>query len=97
MIDKQGVLTDVQWDGPTFKAGLGLGAKLIALNNEEFHAEDLKDAIKAKVTPLELLVKDKNQYRTVRIDYADGARYPKLERVAGTPARLDDILEPRSP
>jgi len=28
----------------------------------------------------------------VRIDYHDGPRYPHLERVEGTPPRLDDIL-----
>jgi hypothetical protein len=28
------------------------------------------------------------------LDYHDGLRYPHLERVEGTPDRLDDILKP---
>jgi len=39
-------------------------------------------------------VRNKDQYRTVLIDYHGGPRYPRFERVAGTPARLDDILAP---
>ena len=37
-----------------------------------------------------------DRYRTVRIDYHDGLRYPRLEREATTPARLDQILTPRN-
>jgi hypothetical protein len=28
------------------------------------------------------------------MDYHGGERYPQLQRVEGTPARLDDILQP---
>jgi hypothetical protein len=44
---------------------------------------------------VELLVKQGDLYRTVRIDYHDGLRYPHLERIDGAPARLDEILAPR--
>ncbi len=97
-VNKEAVLTDVQWDGPAFKAGLTEGATLVAINGQAFDPDDLKDAIKqAKITgaPIALLVKEKNAYRTVTIDYRGGLRYPRFERIAGTPARLDDILEPR--
>ena len=62
------------------------------------NADRLKDAIKAAKTardPIELLVRNGDRYRTVRVDYHDGLRYPRFERVAGTPARLDDILAAR--
>ena len=42
-----------------------------------------------------LIVKDYEQYRTVVFDYHDGLRYPRLERIPGTPDRLGDILTPR--
>ena len=29
---------------------------------------------------------------SVKIDYRDGLRYPKLERIEGTPDRLTEIL-----
>jgi hypothetical protein len=32
--------------------------------------------------------------RTADINYHDGERYPALERVAGTPDRLDEITKP---
>jgi hypothetical protein len=42
--------------------------------------------------PIDLLVKQGETYRTVRIDYRGGTRYPKLERIKDTPALFDDIL-----
>ena len=97
-LGKDGELTAVQWEGPAFKAGLADGMKLIAVNGLAYDADRLKDAVtaaKGAKEPLELLVKAGERYRTVKIDYHGGLRYPRFERVAGTPARLDDILAPR--
>jgi predicted metalloprotease with PDZ domain len=94
-VNKDAVLTEVQWDGPAFKAGLAEGTTIVAINGQAYDEDDLKEAITAAKTspePIELLVKTKNEYRTVRIDYHDGLRYPRFERVTATPARLDDIL-----
>ena len=33
-------------------------------------------------------------YKVVKLDYHDGLRFPHLERVQGTPDRLDDIVKP---
>jgi len=94
---KDGKLTDVKWNGPAFKAGLASGGTVLAINGREFSAERLKDAVAgtAKGEPLELLVKTGDMYRTFRIDYRDGLRYPHLERIAGTPDRLTAILSAR--
>jgi len=94
---KDGKLTDVKWNGPAFKAGLASGGTVLAINGREFSAERLKDAVAgtAKGEPLELLVKTGDLYRTFRIDYRDGLRYPHLERIAGTPDRLTAILSAR--
>jgi len=43
---------------------------------------------------IELLVKNGDHYRTVRVDYHAGLRYPHLERT-GALAFLDQILAPR--
>jgi predicted metalloprotease with PDZ domain len=97
-VGKDNSLTNVIWDGPAFKAGLTQGTTLVAVDGVAYQADRLKDAVKAAkgaAQPIELLVKSGDRYRTVRIDYHDGLRYPHLERVAGTPARLDDILAPR--
>jgi hypothetical protein len=55
----------------------------------------LKEAIataKAGHQPIELLVKKDDRFKTVRIDYHDGLRYPRLERIPGTPDRLGAIF-----
>jgi predicted metalloprotease with PDZ domain len=95
----KGNVVDVVWDGPAFKAGLTTASKLIAVNGQELTPELLLEAIRAaKGTnqPIELLVKTFDRYRTVRIPYFEGLRYPYLERIDGTDDRLTTILKPRS-
>jgi len=94
---KDGKLTDVRWNGPAFKAGVASGSTVAAINGREFSAERLKDAVGAtsKGEPLDLLVKTGDRYRTFRIDYKDGLKYPHLERIGGTPDRLTAILSAR--
>lgn len=94
-----GVLSEVFWGSPSFKAGLSQGSTLIAVNGETYDADKLKDAIREASKPgtsaLELLVKTGDRYRTVAIDYHEGLRYPRLERVPGAAGRLDEILAAR--
>ena len=92
-------LSDVLWEGPAYKIGLTVGTQIIAVNGIAFDADHLKGAIKdAKKTgaAIELLVRSGDRYRTVKIDYHDGLRYPHLERDGSAPARLDQILTPRN-
>jgi len=90
-------ITQVQWEGPAFKAGLTLGAKLLAVNGIAYDAERLKEAINdaKKGGPLSLLVKSGDHYKTVDIDYRGGLRYPRLERIEGTPDLLTTIYAPK--
>lgn len=98
-VGADGVLTDVQWGGPAFNAGLTQGLTVVAVNGEAYDGDKLKAAVKAAAKadgPLvELLIKDGSRYKTVKIDYRGGLRYPRLERVATAPDRLGDILTPR--
>ena len=98
-VGSDGVITDVQWAGPAFKAGLTQGLTVVAVNGESFDGDKLKSAVKAAAKPdgqlVELLIKDSSRYKMVKIDYRGGLRYPRLERIAGTPDRLGDILTPR--
>ncbi len=91
-----GTVTGVLWNGPAFKAGMVKGSKIIAINGISYEdSSDLTDAIKLAKTnkaPIEVLVQDDRHFRTLQIDYHDGLRYPHLERVAGKPALLDDLL-----
>ena len=40
-------------------------------------------------------IKQGDLFRSIRLDYYGGLRYPRLERINGTRALLDNILEPR--
>jgi predicted metalloprotease with PDZ domain len=87
-------LRDVLWDSPAFRAGLAPGLKLVAVNGVAYKPDRLTAALKANrkgEQPIELLVRDGEQYRSVRIDYRDGPRYPRLQRIEGTPDRLTQI------
>ena len=98
-VGKDGALSGVNWDSPAFKAGLTAGETIVAVNGTAYSDDGIKDAVKATAkadAPLvELLVKDGDRYRTVKIDYHGGLKYPRLERIEGTPARLDDIYAPK--
>lgn len=99
MVGKDGDVADVLWDGPAFKAGLSPGMKIVAVNSHDFNGDALKDAVTAaakdKGQPVELLVKNFDEYATLRIDYHDGLKYPHLERVNGTPDHLSELLKAR--
>ena len=99
VIAAEAKLSDVLWEGPAYKIGLTVGTQIIAVNGIAFDADHLKGAIRdAKKTgaAVELLVRSGDRYRTVKIDYHDGLRYPHLERDGSAPARLDQILTPRN-
>src|SRR6185295_14415460 len=74
---KDGKIADVRWDGPAFKAGIASSSTLVAVQGREFSPERLKDAVaaSAKGVPVELLVKNGENYRTLRLDYRGGLRY----------------------
>jgi len=98
-IDKESKISQVIWDGPAFKAGLTLGTSIVAVNGRAYKSDLLDQAIRDAqdpARPVELLVRDFDRYRTVKLDYTGGERFPDLVRVNGTPDRLTDILRPRT-
>ncbi len=93
-----GRIEEVLWDSPAFAAGLAASMTIVAVNNEAFTSEKLERAIAdaaANKTPIDLLVRNFDRFRSVRIDYHGGLRHPHLERIGGTPDRLGEIFEPR--
>jgi predicted metalloprotease with PDZ domain len=95
-LGSKGNITDVLWDSPAFNAGIGTGMTLIAVNGKQFSAEVIKDAVTAAKTstaPIELLVKQFDQYQTIKLDYHGGLQYPHLERIAGKPDRLSELYK----
>jgi len=94
-LGKEGEITGVAWDSPAFNAGLTVSTKLIAVNGHALETDRLKAAIKAKKSPLSLLVRTGDIYRTVELKYDGGLRYPKLEKIGAGPASLDALLAPK--
>jgi predicted metalloprotease with PDZ domain len=95
ILDKKGAVTEAMWDGPAMKAGITVGTEIVAVNGNAYDADDLKDVItdaKTGSAPIQLLLKDSDQYRTVSVNYHGGLRYPHLERLPNTPALLDNLL-----
>ena len=85
---------------PSDKAGLGASMKLMAVDNRRWTPEILRAAIKASTTntaPLELLVSNEDYFKTCKVDYHRGERYPQLERDSGKRDLLSEILKPLTP
>lgn len=96
-ISTSGEIRDVRMGSPAYQAGLGPGFKLVAVNGHAFTEDVLKQALRAAkggAGPIEFIISNDNEFRTVGIDYHDGEKYPHLERVEGTPDLLDQIIKP---
>jgi predicted metalloprotease with PDZ domain len=92
-----GAIGNVVWESPAFKAGITPGMQLVAINGEAYTAKVLTDAILAAEKdkqPIQIEVREGDLYKTIPLAYYDGLRVPTLERIDGTPDRLDDILAP---
>jgi predicted metalloprotease with PDZ domain len=85
-VSDKGVVTDSQWDGAAAKAGIVPGVTLVAVNGKDYSAQVLKDAVaeaKSGTAPIQFLIKDIDDYRTVGVDYHGGLKYPHLVRGVG--------------
>lgn len=94
IIGREAKLTDVLWEGPAFQAGLTVGSQIVAVDGVAYDGDRLKDIVKEGKTlrdPIEFIVKNGDRYRTVKIDYHGGLRYPHLEPTGGA-TLLDSIL-----
>ena len=97
-LGKSGTISDTIAGMPAAKAGIGPGMKLIAVNGRQYSADILRDALREGKTgsaPLELLVENTTYFKTYRIDYHGGEKYPHLERDESKPDVLSDIIKPR--
>lgn len=95
-VSAKGDIADVRWDGPAFNAGLAPGMHIVAVNDKEFDGDALKDAVtasKGTSAPIELLVKNFDTYKTIKIDYHGGLMYPHLERDKSKPDWLGELYK----
>ena len=98
VINKEGVVTSSIWDSPAFKAGLDVGTEIEAVNSEAYSSDRIKAAIlaaKGTKVPIRLTVKNNDRFRDILLDYHDGPRYPRLQKVGTGDGGLDKLLTPR--
>lgn len=96
-VSASGIISNVVWDGPLFRESVTTATRIVAVNGREFNEADFRSTITAAKdgkSPIELLLKEGPRYRTIRLAYTGGLRYPHLERVGSGPAPLDRVLEP---
>ena len=78
--------------------GLAKDMQVVAIDGMAYNADRLKRALvtaQSSKAPIEMLVRQGDTFRTLRIDYHAGLRYPHLQRVEGAPDRLTRLLAPR--
>ncbi|MGA7220538.1 MAG: M61 family peptidase [Candidatus Sulfotelmatobacter sp.] len=93
---EDGTITDTIEQMPAALAGIGPGMKLIAVNGRKYSPEILREALKAGKSgsdPLELLVENTEYFKTYKIDYHGGERYPHLVRDESKPDLLSEIYK----
>jgi predicted metalloprotease with PDZ domain len=93
-VTSDGNLDQVFWGSPAFEAGLSPGMTLLAVNDRGYKPERLAAAVAANTSgqaPIRLLLRDKDRYFSVSLDWRGGLRYPRLERIEGTPDQLSAI------
>ena len=99
LLHEDGGIIDVMPASAAARAGMGPGMKLLAVNGRRYSAKVLRAAVKATrgaMVPLELLAENDEYFRTFRLDYREGEKYPVLVRTSGTPDLLGRILAPRA-
>jgi predicted metalloprotease with PDZ domain len=99
IVKNDGEVSGVVWDSPAFKAGFTVGTKIIAVNGAEYSQDAFKDALKAATDPkkpIDLILKRDKNYRTIRLDYSAGLRYPRLEKTGEGDGSLDRLLKPKA-
>ena len=95
-VQEDGRIPDVLRGSPAAAAGVGSGMKLVAVNGRRWSREVLREAIRAtkKGQPIELLVENGEFFKSCKLDYSGGEKYPHLERDASRPDLLSAIIRP---
>ncbi len=95
-----GGIGDVLPGTPADLAGIGPAMKLVAVNGRAWTADNFRAAVKTAATnsaPIELLIENGDYFKSYRLDYHGGEKYPCLERDPNRPDLLAEIIRPLAP
>jgi predicted metalloprotease with PDZ domain len=93
-----GDIIDVHLNSPAFQGGVAPDTKVVAVNGRQFTTSILHQAVQDSTktaTPMALLIKDGEYYRTLNVDYHGGEKYPHLARDKSKPDLISEIIRPR--
>lgn len=102
LLKNDGTIVDTVEGMPAAKAGIGPGMRLMAINGRRFSTENaisaqvLRDALHAAIgnkDPIELLIENAEYFKTYKIDYHGGEKYPHLIRDESKPDMLTSIID----
>jgi predicted metalloprotease with PDZ domain len=99
-LKEDGGIIDVLPGLPAEKAGIGPSMKLVAVNGRAWTPDILRAAVRAAKKgsdAIELLVENEDYFKTYKLDYHGGEKYPHLERDETKPDLLTEILTPLTP
>ena len=99
-LGSDGGIGDVIPGSPADKIGIFQGMKLVAVDGHAWSAKILRDAVKSATTnaaPIELLTVHNDFYKTYKLNYRGGEKYPVLVRDAAKPDLIADIIKPLTP
>jgi len=98
-LNSKGRISDTVKGMALENAGIAPGMMVVAVNSKEYSPELLRAAIaaaKGTNDPIELLIQNGDYYKTYKVDYHDGLKYPHLVRDETKPDLLSDILRPHA-
>jgi predicted metalloprotease with PDZ domain len=98
-VSKSAGLIDVIAGTPAARAGLAPGMKIVAVDGRRFSRNVLEDALrlgKGGPDPIEILAENAEFFRSYKVAWNGGLRFPKLERDPAKADLLADIVRARS-
>jgi predicted metalloprotease with PDZ domain len=97
LLASDGTITDVVRNSAAWRAGLGPGMKVLAVNGHSWSSEALRQAIASEgnvAAPLHVVVQTQSRIFETAMEIHVGLRYPRLDRNSYADT-LSEILKPR--
>jgi predicted metalloprotease with PDZ domain len=97
-LKEDGEVQDATPGMSAYEAGIGPGMKLVAVDGRRWTRKVMEEAIKRAKDgdPLALLVENGDYFKTLKLDYHDGPKYPHLVRDESKTDLLTEIITSRS-
>jgi predicted metalloprotease with PDZ domain len=97
LLDEDGDIVDVVRDSPAWKAGMGPGMKVLAVDHQKWSPHALRDAVANNSSSAPLALSLQNGLEKLDVNFRERieARHPYLERSTGQDL-MGEILKPTS-